>query len=77
MMLFPLQDILETLQFVHQQKVIHRDVNPYLRSRRQGLIDFGAVKQITQVAHSPGKKFTVAIGTPGYVPVNKPTATLS
>ena len=70
-----LQDILEILQFVHQQKVIHRDVNPgnILRRAQDGqlfLIDFGAVKQITtNVAHPPGKtKFTVAIGTPGYVP---------
>lgn len=70
-----LQDILEVLEFVHQQKVIHRDVNPQnlLRREQDGklvLIDFGAVKQITtQMAHAPGKtKLTVAIGTPGYVP---------
>jgi len=60
MMLFPLQDILETLQFVHQQKVIHRDVNPGnfgVLKTASCLIDFGAVKQITtQVAHSPGKQ---------------------
>lgn len=70
-----LEEILEILEFVHQQKVIHRDVNPRNILRRQGdgklvLIDFGAVKQITTqiVAPSGITKFTVAIGTPGYIP---------
>lgn len=70
-----LQDILEILEFVHQQKVIHRDINPQNLIRRDRdsklvLIDFGAVKQIvTQVAHPAAKtKSTVVIGTPGYVP---------
>ncbi len=70
-----LQDILVILEFVHQHKVIHRDVNPrnLLRRDQDGklvLIDFGAVKQITtQLVNPPGKtKLTVAIGTSGYVP---------
>lgn len=70
-----LQEILEILQFVHQQNVIHRDVNPcnILRHKQDGklvLIDFGAVKQITTQVVTPGgkTKFTVAIGTPGYIP---------
>jgi tetratricopeptide (TPR) repeat protein len=70
-----LQEILEILEFVHQQKVIHRDVNPRNLLRRQQdkklvLIDFGAVKQIsTQVITPEGQtKSTVAIGTPGYIP---------
>jgi len=70
-----LQEILEILEFVHQQKVIHRDVNPrnLLRRDQDGklvLIDFGAVKQITTQVVNPQRKtiFTVAIGTPGYVP---------
>jgi tetratricopeptide (TPR) repeat protein len=70
-----LQEILEILDFVHQQKVIHRDVNPHNLIRREQdgkliLIDFGAVKQIaTQVFTPTGKtKSTVAIGTPGYIP---------
>ncbi|MDM9382384.1 tetratricopeptide repeat protein [Chlorogloeopsis sp. ULAP01] len=70
-----LQEILQILDFVHRQKVIHRDVNPYnlLRRKQDGklfLIDFGAVKEITtQVVSLNGKtKFTVAIGTPGYIP---------
>lgn len=70
-----LQEILEILDFVHQQHVIHRDVNPRNILRRTAdskliLIDFGAVKQITtQFIVPPGQtKFTVAIGTPGYIP---------
>ena len=70
-----LQEILEILEFVHEQKVIHRDVNPRNLLRRQQdsklvLIDFGAVKQITtQVITPQGEtKSTVAIGTPGYIP---------
>ncbi|MEA5616332.1 tetratricopeptide repeat protein [Cronbergia sp. UHCC 0137] len=73
--IFLLQEILEILHFVHDQKVIHRDVNPrnILRREQDGkliLIDFGAVKQITtQVITSTGEtKATVAIGTPGYIP---------
>ncbi len=70
-----LEEILTILEFVHQQKVIHRDVNPHniLRRRSDGkliLIDFGAVKQIATQVVSPNHhtKFTVAIGTPGYIP---------
>lgn len=70
-----LQEILEILQFVHEQKVIHRDVNPHniIRQKQDGklfLIDFGAVKQITtHVVNPDGKtKLTIAIGTPGYIP---------
>ncbi len=70
-----LQEILEILEFVHQQKVIHRDVNlrNLLRREQDGklvLIDFGAVKQITTQVVNPQikTKVTVAIGTPGYVP---------
>lgn len=69
-----LQEILEILKFVHQNKVIHRDLNPrnILRHKHDSklfLIDFGAVKQITtNVVTSQSQKFTVAIGTPGYIP---------
>ena len=73
--IFLLQEILEILDFVHQQKVIHRDVNPRNILRREQdnkliLIDFGAVKQITtKLVNSPDiTKSTVAIGTPGYTP---------
>jgi tetratricopeptide (TPR) repeat protein len=70
-----LQEILQILEFVHQEKVIHRDVNPrnILRRQQDGkliLIDFGAVKQITTQMITPTgqTKTTVAIGTPGYIP---------
>lgn len=69
-----LRDILEILEFVHAQHVIHRDLNPHNLIRRQQdgklvLIDFGAVKQVTtQVANGEKSSFTIAIGTPGYRP---------
>ncbi|MHC5827157.1 MAG: protein kinase domain-containing protein, partial [Nostoc sp.] len=70
-----LQELLTILEFVHQQNVIHRDVNPRNILRRQPdgkliLIDFGAVKQITtQIITPQGQtQATVAIGTPGYIP---------
>ncbi|MBD0262510.1 MAG: tetratricopeptide repeat protein [Tolypothrix sp. Co-bin9] len=70
-----LQEILEILEFVHRQKVIHRDVNPRNILRRKLdnkliLIDFGAVKEITTQVINPQlkTKSTVAIGTPGYTP---------
>lgn len=69
-----LRDILEVLVFVHQQAIIHRDIKPSnIRRRQDGkivLIDFGAVKQIsTQFINAQGQtSFTVAIGTPGYMP---------
>ncbi|BAY39780.1 serine/threonine kinase [Nostoc sp. NIES-2111] len=69
-----LKELLAILEFVHQQNVIHRDINPRNILRREDgkliLIDFGAVKQITtQVVTSTGKpKSTVVIGTPGYIP---------
>src|SRR4028119_1967053 len=67
-------DILEILEFVHQKKVIHRDINPRNIIRRKQdskliLIDFGAVKQVsTQIIKGGQTSFTIAIGTPGYRP---------
>ncbi len=49
-----LQEILKILQFVHDQEVIHRDIKPsnIMRDRQNKLylLDFGAVKQVTQNA---------------------------
>ena len=70
-----LQDILQSLEFVHENNVIHRDIKPSNLMRRQQdgkifLIDFGAVKQITsQAMNSQGQMIsTVVIGTLGYMP---------
>ncbi|MBK1988763.1 serine/threonine protein kinase [Sphaerospermopsis aphanizomenoides BCCUSP55] len=68
-------EILEVLEFVHKNEVIHRDIKPDNIRRRQSdnkivIIDFGAVKEVTtQVINSQGKlTSTIIIGTPGYMP---------
>jgi serine/threonine protein kinase len=70
-----LHDILQVLSFVHQQRVIHRDIKPPNLMRRNKddkivLIDFGAVKEVTTLAaNSDGNtSLTVAVGSPGYMP---------
>ncbi|WP_427163053.1 protein kinase domain-containing protein [Aliinostoc sp. HNIBRCY26] len=70
-----LQDILEVLNFVHEQKLIHRDLKPSNIRRRKSdgkiiLIDFGAVKEVTtQFVNAQGQtSLTVAVGTHGYIP---------
>jgi tetratricopeptide (TPR) repeat protein/tRNA A-37 threonylcarbamoyl transferase component Bud32 len=69
-----LQDILTTLEFVHQQHVIHRDIKPSNLIRRKSdqkivLIDFGAVKQIGVASdESEQTTATIAIGSMGYMP---------
>ncbi|MEM7553410.1 MAG: serine/threonine-protein kinase [Cyanobacteria bacterium P01_A01_bin.84] len=48
---FVLEEILQVLQFVHQKGIIHRDIKPSnIMRHRNGriyLLDFGAVKQVT------------------------------
>ena len=72
-----LQDILQVLKFIHQHNVIHRDLKPSNLIVRQSdrkivLIDFGAVKEIANISSiaddGENQSFTVAIGTPGYMP---------
>ncbi len=71
-----LRDILQVLDFVHQQQVIHRDIKPanLMRRRRDGkivLIDFGAVKQLktVMIAENQGiTNHTISIGSQGYMP---------
>ena len=70
-----LEDVLQTLLYVHQQGVIHRDLKPanLIRRRSDGklvLIDFGAVKEVCSQVSSQGKHsaLTVAVGTAGYMP---------
>lgn len=68
-----LHELLQILDFVHQHGVIHRDIKPANVIRRQSdgklvLIDFGAVKQISQLEETEAMTaFTVAIGTSGYM----------
>ncbi len=76
--MYLLQEILEILDFVHQQGVIHRDIKPDNIIRRASdyklvLVDFGAVKQLRSslVAVSTQPTATVAIGTPGYMPTEQ------
>ncbi|MGR3277942.1 protein kinase domain-containing protein [Acaryochloris marina NIES-2412] len=62
-----LQDILETLAFVHRKQVIHRDIKPENLIRRDHdqrivLIDFGSVKSRQQSGQ------TTIVGTKGYMP---------
>jgi formylglycine-generating enzyme required for sulfatase activity len=72
-----LEDMLIPLKFVHQKQVIHRDIKPDNLMRRDGdnklvLIDFGAVKQeLSQITPTGGTVFTIAIGTPGYMPTEQ------
>ncbi|MEB3829955.1 serine/threonine protein kinase [Phormidium sp. CCY1219] len=68
-----LQQILKILQFVHQNQVIHRDIKPsnIMRSRhsdRLYLLDFGAVKQVTQASLAPGTNRSTGIYSMGFAP---------
>lgn len=64
-----LKDILEVLAFVHENKIIHRDIKPQNLMRRYSdqkivLIDFGSIKKIGAL----GAGLTITVGTPGYMP---------
>jgi serine/threonine protein kinase/Tfp pilus assembly protein PilF len=68
-------DVLNILDFVHQQGVIHRDIKPSNLIRRKdgqmALIDFGAVKELGTLAFDDRHQEpipTQIIGTPGYMP---------
>ncbi len=70
-----LHDVLTTLCTVHEHGVIHRDIKPSNLIRRQCdrkivLIDFGAVKQISNqsVNEVTPRSMTVIIGSLGYMP---------
>ncbi|ESA36251.1 serine threonine protein kinase with chase2 sensor [Leptolyngbya sp. Heron Island J] len=70
-----LLDLLPVIQAVHEQGVIHRDIKPSNIIARHSdsryvLIDFGAVKQISNQLTDTNARITstVGIGTQGYMP---------
>jgi serine/threonine protein kinase len=71
-----LREILPVLQYVHNHRVIHRDIKPHniLRCEEDGrlvLIDFGAVKEeLVQAFEGDGQKTasTNFVGTMGFAP---------
>lgn len=74
-----LQDILGVLKFIHDNHVIHRDLKPENIIRRYSdqklvLIDFGSVKKVATFQEEEAEEntgFTVAIGTPSYMPLEQ------
>jgi ABC-type branched-subunit amino acid transport system substrate-binding protein/tRNA A-37 threonylcarbamoyl transferase component Bud32 len=72
-----LHDILSVLDFVHSQGIIHRDIKPsnLIRCKKSGkiaVIDFGAVKGISNLAIQGGQiTQTRVIGTDGYMPAEQ------
>ena len=67
-------EILEVLEYVHQNQVIHRDIKPAnVIRRRDGkivLIDFGGIKQV-RARSANSTLLTAIIGTPGYMPIEQ------
>lgn len=68
-----LREMLSVLKFVHENRVIHRDIKPdnIMRRKSDGkfvLIDFGVSKEFRQTVMVP--KGT-AIGTYGYAPIEQ------
>ncbi|PPS41483.1 serine/threonine-protein kinase [Chroococcidiopsis sp. TS-821] len=81
-----LREVLEILEYVHSQGVIHRDIKPnnLIRRHEDGklvLVDFGSVKQAwtqvvtaygqTKTSFALGSPATIGIGTPGYMPTEQ------
>jgi serine/threonine protein kinase len=70
-----LQEILKVLKFVHDRGIIHRDIKPSnIMRRRDGklfLLDFGAVKQVTNAAL--GAASSTGIYSMGFAPPEQMT----
>jgi serine/threonine protein kinase len=68
-----LKELLPILKYLHQRKVIHRDIKPQniMRSKTDGrliLIDFGVSKQLTATIHT---QMGTMIGSQGYSPIEQ------
>jgi serine/threonine-protein kinase len=66
-----LVNLLSVLVYVHEQKIIHRDIKPdniiiRRRDNKPVLIDFGIVKEVLRVSADGGPTSSVMAGTPGY-----------
>lgn len=66
-----LRSLLNVLEYVHAQNIIHRDIKPdniILRQRDNNpvLIDFGIVKEVLRVGVDGSPTSSVMAGTPGY-----------
>ncbi|MEB3175056.1 MAG: serine/threonine-protein kinase [Cyanobacteriota bacterium] len=69
-----LLDLLPVLKFIHQRRIIHRDIKPdniivRAADNKPILIDFGVIKEAMGTLVNPEGKsaYSVALGTPGYM----------
>ncbi|NER36972.1 MAG: tetratricopeptide repeat protein [Oscillatoria sp. SIO1A7] len=70
-----LEDVLETLAFIHEQNVTHRALSPANLIRRESdskieVIDFGSAKQISTLMYDESGQLTSSciVGSQGYMP---------